>query len=216
MGGIEKADKLGATASKRSVQRGLETALAAQLQTVGSHQNGAFVSGSFIAGAQTALNAIRRFTGSRALMLGKSAFHGIMSLTEVKNMFSLAALAIGGTSAEAMLAGRPEALKMLLAGIIGVDEVLVGDDDHWGVGVGSSGIGCNAVFLALPGADEFSHKLDAVLGKTVQYLPDGLQPYTIGSFYDKNLKENVYDAEIWYSIEELNPTAAYVMTDVIA
>jgi hypothetical protein len=216
MGGIEKADKLGGMASKRSVQRALETALAAQLQTVGSHQTGAFVTGSFISGAQTALNAIRRFPGLRALMLGKSAFHGIMSLTEVKNMFSLAALAIGGTSAEAILAGRPEALKMLLAGIVGVDEVLVGDDDHWGVDVGSGGIGCNAVFLALPGADEFSHKLDPVLGKCVQYLPDGLQPYVVESHYDINLKENIYDAEAWYSIEELNPTAAYVMTDVIA
>ena len=149
-------------------------------------------------------------------MMGKSVFQGIMRFTEVLNQFSLAALALGGSSAEAILAGRPEALKMLLAGIVGVDQVLVGDDDHWGVDVGSSGIGCNAVFLSLPGEDEFSHKMDPVLGKLVQYLPDGKQPFLIESYYDLSLKENCYDAELWYSIEEYNPEAAYVLTDVIA
>ncbi len=216
MGGIEKADRLGGMAAKRSVQRVLETALAAQLQAVGSHQTGAHVAGSFLTEAQTALNAIRRYPGRRAVMLGKSAFHGIMGFTEVQNQFSLAALALGGTSAEAVLAGRPDALKMLLAGIVGVDEVLVGDDDHWGVSVGASGIGCNVAFLALPGEDEFSHKLDPVLGRLVQYLPDGTQPFIVESYYSDNLKENCYDAELWYSIEEYNPEAAYVLTDVIA
>jgi len=216
MGGIEKADRIGAMASKRSVERGVETALALQLQTVGSHQSASHVAGSFLDEAATALEAIHRYPGRKALMMGSSAFHGIMRYTEVLNQFSLAALAIGGSSAEAMLAGRPEALKMLLAGIVGCDEVLVGDDDHWGVDVGSSGIGCNAVFLALPGEDEFSHKMDPVLGRYVQYLPDGTQPYIIESYYDLSLKENVYDAETWYSVEEYNPEAAYVLTDVIA
>jgi hypothetical protein len=139
-----------------------------------------------------------------------------MRYTEVLNQFSLAALALGGSSAEAILAGRPEALKMLLAGILGVDEVLVGDDNHWGTDVGASGIGCNGVFLALPGEDEFSHKLDPVLGKLVQYLPDGKQPYIVESWYSDNLKENIYDAEVWYSIEEYNAEAAYVLTDLVA
>jgi hypothetical protein len=216
MGGIEKADRIGAMASKRSVQRYVETALAAQLQTVGSHQTAAHVAGSFLTEAQTALEAIHRYPGRKALMLGWSCFQGIMRFTEVLNQFSLAALAIGGGEAKDVLAGRPAALRMLLAGIIGVDEVLVGDDDHWGTNVGSSGIGCNAVFLALPGEDEFSHKMDPVLGKMVQYLPDGKQPYIIESYYDLSLKENVYDAETWYSLEEYNSEAAYVLTDVIA
>lgn len=216
MGGIEKADRLGGMAAKRSVQRARETAIAAQLQTAGSHQTADHVAGSFISEAQTAVEAIRRYPGQRAIMMGYSAFNGIMRFTEVLNQFSLSALALGGTSAEAVLAGRPEALKMLLAGIIGVDQVLVGDDDHWGVGVGSDGIGCNAVFLSLPGEDEFSHKMDPVLGRLVQYLPDGNQPYIVESFYDAILKENCYDAEVWDSIEEYNPEAAYVLTDVIA
>lgn len=216
MGGIEFADRLGGMAAKRSVQRALETALAAQAQTVGSHQTANHVAGSFLKEAEIALTAIRRYPGQRALVLGESAFRGIMKYTEVQNQFSLAALAIGGSGAEAMLAGRPEALQMLLAGIVGVNQVLVGDDAHWGVGAGADGIGCNAVFAVLPGEDAFSHKLDPVLGKLVQYLPDGKQPFLMESYYDLSLKENVYDAELWYSIEEYNPEAAYVLCDVIA
>lgn len=216
MAGIEKADRLGGMASKRSVQRARETALAAQLQTVGAHQTAAHVAGNFIDEAKIALEAIRRYPGRKAMMLGYSAFNGIMRYTEVLNQFSLSALALGGTSAEAVLSGRPEALKMLLAGIVGVDAVLVGDDDHWGVGIGAGGIGTNAAFLSLPGDDEFSHKMDPVLGRMVQYLPDGKQPYIVESFYDEVLKENCYDAEVWDSIEEYNPEAAYVLTAVIA
>jgi len=216
MGGLEKADRLGGMAAKRSVMRARETAIAAQLQTIGSHQTANHVAGNFIDEAKAALEAIRRYPGRRAMIMGSSVFNGIMRFTEVLNQFSLAALALGGTSAEAVLAGRPEALKMLLAGIVGVDEVMVGDDAHWGVGVGASGIGCNAAFLALPGEDEFSHKMDPVLGRMVQYLPDGRQPFIVESFYDEALKENCYDAEVWDSIEEYNPEAAFVLADVIA
>jgi hypothetical protein len=217
MAGIEKADRLGGMAAKRSVQRYLESALATQLQTVGTHQTAAHVAGAFITEAWTALEAIRRYPGKRALICGKSVFNGIMRFTEVLNNFSLAAVALGGgEGGKDIIGGHPNALKMLLAGILAVDEILVGDDAHWGVDVGSAGIGCNAVFLALPDPDEFSHKLDPVLGKLVQYLPDGKQPYIVESWYDDNLKENIYDAEVWYSIEEYNPEAAYVLTGVIA
>jgi hypothetical protein len=216
MGGIEKADQHGGMAAKRSVQRYMETALAAQLQTVGTHQTAAHVAGNFIAEAQAAMLAIRRYPGRKAFICAFTVFNAIMRFTEVLNRFSLAALMLGGSDAKAVIAGTPAALKMLLAGILAVDEVLVGDDDHWGVDIGSSGIGCNGVFLALPGEDEFSHKMDPVLGRLVQYLPDGKQPYIIESWYDDVLKENVYDAEVWYSIEEYNPEAAYVLTDLVA
>jgi len=216
MGGIEKADRLGGSASKRSVQRTLETALAAQLQTEGSHQTTAHVAGEFLAEAQAAVAAIRLYPGKTALAVGWSAFNGIMRFTEVLNQFSLGALMLGGGDAKDVVAGAPNALKMILAGLLSVDEVLVGDDAHWGVGAGSGGIGCNAVFVKLSGQDEFSHKMDPVLGKLVQYLPDGTQPYIVESFYNDSLKSNMYDAETWYSIEEFNAEAAYVLTDVIA
>lgn len=216
MGGIEKADKLGGMASKRSVQRALETALAAQLQTVGSHQTAAHSAGQFLAEANVAREAIRRYPGKLVFVCSFTVFNAIMRFTEVLNQFSLSALMLGGGDAKDVIAGSPNALKMILGGILSVEEVLVGDDDHWGVDIGSSGIGCNGVFVKLPGEDEFSHKMDPVLGKLVQYLPDGKQPYIIESWYYDHLKENIYDAETWYSIEELNAEAAYVLTDLVA
>jgi len=216
MSGIEKADRLGGMASKRSVLRTQETALALQLQTVGSHQTAAHVAGAFLSEANIAREAIRRYPGKMAFACGFTVFNAIMRFTEVLNQFSLAALMLGGGEAKDVIAGSPNALKMILAGLLSVDEILVGDDDHWGVDVGFSGIGCNGVFVKLPGTDEFSHKMDPVLGKLVQYLPDGVQPYIVESFYHKELKSNMYDAETWYSIEEMNAEAAYVLTDIIA
>jgi len=217
MGGIEKSDKLGGSASKRSVQRTLETALAAQLQTIaGTRQSAAHVAGSFLAEANIAREAIRLYPGKTAFVCAFTVFNAIMRYTEVLNQFSLAALMLGGGEAKDVIAGSPSALKMILGGILSVDEVIVGDDDHWGVGIGSGGIGCAGVFCKLPGQDEFSHKMDAVLGKLVQYLPDGKQPFIVESFYSDNLKSNMYDAETWYSIEELNGAAAYVLDDLVA
>ena len=216
MGGIEKADKLGGMGSKRSVQRVLETALAAQLQTVGSHQTATHASGQFLAEANVAREAIRRYPGKLAFACSFTVFNAIMRFTEVLNQFSLAALMLGGGDAKSVIAGSPAALKMILGGILSVEEVLVGDDDHWGVGISSGGIGCAGVFVKLPDPEEFSHKMDPVLGKLVQYLPDGKQPYIIESWYKDDLKENIYDAEQWYSIEEYNPEAAYVLDELVA
>jgi len=216
MGGIEKSDKLGGSASKRSVQRTLETALAAQLQTVGSHQTATHASGQFLAEANVARAAIRLYPGKTAFVCAFTTFNAIMRYTEVLNQFSLAALMLGGGEAKEVIAGSPSALKMILGGILSVDEVIIGDDAHWGVGIGSGGIGCAGVFVKLPGQDEFSHKMDAVLGKLVQYLPDGKQPYIVESYYSDELKTNMYDAETWYSIEELNAEAAYVLDELVA
>jgi len=216
MGGIEKADKLGGAASKRSVQRIAETAIALQLQTVGTHQSAAHEAGKFIAEANVAREAIRLYPGKTVFTCAFTTFNAIMRFTEILNQFSLSALMLGGGEAKDVIAGSPAALKMILGGILSVDEVIVGDDDHWGVDIGASGIGCNGVFVKLPGVDEFSHKMDPVLGKFVQYLPDGTQPYIVESWYNKELKSNIYDAESWNAIAELNPEAAYVLTDIVA
>lgn len=216
MGGIEKADKLGGMASKRSVQRVAETAIALQLQTVGTHQTAAHVDGQFLAEANVAREAIRRYPGKTAFVCAFTVFNAIMRFTEILNQFSLSALMLGGGEAKDVIAGSPNALKMILGGLLSVDEVIVGDDDHWGVGIGGSGIGVNGVFVKLPGPDEFSHKLDPVLGKFIQYLPDGTQPYIVESWYNDELKSNMYDAESWNEIMEMNAEAAYVLTDLIA
>ena len=216
MGGIEKADKLGGAASKRSVQRVAETAIALQLQTVGTHQSAAHAPGLFIAEANVAREAIRRYPGKTAFVCAFTTFNAVMRYTEILNQFSLSALMLGGGEAKDVIAGSPAALKMILGGILSVDEVIVGDDEHWGVDIGSSGIGCNGVFVKLPGTEEFSHKMDPVLGKFVQYLPDGTQSYIVESWYNKELKSNIYDAESWNAIAELNAEAAYVLEGLVA
>jgi hypothetical protein len=83
------------------------------------------------------------------------------------------------------------------------DEVLVGMDDHWKI----SGRYDAAAVVKLPDPEQFSHKMDPVLGKTALYLPDGSQPFVVESFYDYVAKANTYDAQAWYEVKELNVAA---------
>jgi hypothetical protein len=99
--------------------------------------------------------------------------------------------------------------------ILGVREVLIGDDDHWyDSTAGSSNnidITTRAAVVKLPDPTEESHELDPVLGKRVIYLPDGTQPFCLESFPDENLKVNAYDAQVFANLVTFNAAAAYVL-----
>jgi len=212
--GVENADIQGALASKRSVENALEEAIAAALFEGASST--AAVGTSFITAAQGALNTIKRYPGRKALVTSYSTFNKIMRTTEVVNRFGLSSAAVTGIDALAIVGRNPEALKMLLASIIGVDEVLVGDDSIWGKN--SARLDRVAV-VALPDPSNFSHKMGPVLGKTVIFLPDGKNEVLIQSFPEDLNLANYYDALSWFDVKVLNTGAAVILTglsDVIA
>jgi hypothetical protein len=211
MGGIAQADNLGAAASKRSVQRAHEGLVAAQVL------NGAGITvydieASLVARVQIGLEAIRRYPGRKAFVTSSMVFNRIMRYTEIVQRFSLASAVLTGSDAMNIIKRNQAALAMALAGVLGVDEVLVGDDDQW--------FDANGVFqdraclLALPDPAEFSHKMDPVFGKCWMYLPDGKQPFALESYYDDDVKLNNYDAEIWQQLLILNPGAAYILAGI--
>jgi hypothetical protein len=209
MGGIEQADKLGGKASKRSVQRAHEE-LVAELILETTTIEILDIQSSFLGAVQTALETIRRYTGRTAFVVSALVFNRIMKYTEILNRFSLSSAVLGGADALAVIASQPKALKNLLQGILGVDEILIGDDDQWATANRDE----RAAVIKLPPEDEFSHKMDAVYGKNMLYLPDGKQPYTVESFWDPNDKVNNYDAEAWNSLEEFNVGAAVVLEGI--
>jgi hypothetical protein len=211
MGGIAQADALGGTASKRSVQRAIEEAIADAVLLNGS-ATVADILDSFIERAQIGLEAIRRYPGEKALVCSHTIFNRIMRYTEITDRFNLSSLAISGASAEAVVGRRPEALRMVLAGILGVDRVLVGDDDQWY----DSDVAKQdrAALCVLPDAAEFSHKMDPVLGKNMLYLPDGQQPFVVESHYDPDVYVNNYDASAWYQLQTLNAGALYILDGI--
>ena len=213
MGGIEAADKLGGMAAKRSVQRIMEEAIA-DMVLLNSAATVDDIESSLLTAIENGVEAIRRYPGKTAFVCSSTVFHRIMKFTEITNRFSLASAVLSGADASAVIRGNTEALRMAIGGILGVDEVLVGDDDQWYDSDAKKQT--RAALVKLPAEDAFSHKLDPVFAKNMVYLPDGKQPFTVESFYDDNDKINNYDASSWYQLKTLNAGAIYILAGLDA
>jgi hypothetical protein len=208
---MARADMKGAKAALRSVMRKRETDVAAAVLVGGSTD----ILDSFIGAAQDALKSIKRYPGQKALVMSQEIFNRVMNYTEITGRFGLASASVNGVTAEMIIARQPEALKMLLQAIIGVDVVLIGDDDIWYTAVTAYQDRC--AVMALPSAEDLSELDEAVFGKTVTYLPDGQEyPFYIESLFDRDDKLNKYDASIWYSLEVMNPAARVILDGIDA
>lgn len=211
-GNIERADKFGSKAALRSVMRSHELAVAGELLGNGSIQTRNIL-GDFVKQAKKALEAIKRYPGEKALVASHTVFNRIMEFDSVTSHFSDSSAQVDGASAEDIIARKPEALKMLLAAIVGVDRILIGDDDLWYDS--NASYQQKAAVLALPRKDEFSELEEAVFGKTFLYMPDGAEyPFYIESFYLNNNKTNVWDCSMWDSLEVLNTGAACILEGI--
>ena len=207
-GTIARADRKGAKAALRSVMRKHETDVAAAVLNCDTTVDD--IEASFVTTAQTGLKAIKRYAGQKALVMSHTIFNRVMRYTEITNRFGLASASISGADALSIVAREPDALKLLLRAIIGVDVVLIGDDDIWYDGDAS--YATRAALVALPDPEELSELDDPVFGKTMRYLPDGQEyPYYIESHYDDDDKTNKYDAQEWYSLEVMNTGACYIL-----
>ena len=211
-GSIEAADMFGAKAALRSVARSHEAAVAAATLANGT-ATVADILDSFIEAAQTGLKTIKRYPGKKALVLSQTVFNRIMRYTEITGRFGLASANIQGVGAEQIVAREPEALKLLLRAIIGLDEILIGDDDIWYDG--SVVYQDRAVLVALPRNDMNSELEEAQFGKTLRYLPDGQSyPYYIESYFDRDNKVNKWDSSVWDSLEIFNTGALYILDGI--
>lgn len=208
MGGIEQADRLGASAAKRTIERHLEQEIAkdvllndsATLENIGDN---------LIPSVEDALHAIHRYPGRKAFVCSATIFNRIMRYTEIENKFDLSSAAVAGQDARDIVGKKPAALRMVLAGLLSVDDVIVGDDDQWFDT--NDSMKDRAAVMALPDPETFSQKMDPVFGKQVIYLPDGNQRYYLESFYDDDDKVNNYDCSVWFQNQVFNTGALYLL-----
>lgn len=211
MGGIAKADEVGAKFAKRSVMNAVETLIATA--TIGSTSDATFDAAKFQGDAQTALDSVRRYSGKTTLagstIALRRAVQAIIADSGAGKAFSRI---VSGTSPA--VASQGLGLKMwidALALYIGVDQVLAGDDAIWNAGT-------NADRLIIgkfdDGADPLRHKYEPVYGRNVVYLPDGGSPWFLESIADRLTKSNNYDAAVWNNVKELNAGALYVFSGV--
>jgi hypothetical protein len=204
-GGIEKADEAGAKWAIRQVQRAQEAA--ANTALLGGAADAAYADATLLTDVQTALDAVRLYEGKTALVGGTNLLKIIANGTTVsaKLLRIVTGVEPGVASGGLSFKLQMDALKVYL----GVDEILAGDSGIWGAA------GKVAIVKYDASGDALSHKYMPILGKTVQFIPDGSEvPFVVRSTPDFVNVLNLYDAFSWYTIKKLNASAHYVLGSV--
>jgi hypothetical protein len=204
MGGIAKADEVGAKWAKRQVMNAMEAAVRAAVFSAAPTTEIDF--DNVRVQIQEAKQAIRLYPG-RVALVGASEtlaalLTGIASSTDIGTAF--ARIVTGSNSAEATRGLALEAQLAGLATFFGVNEVIPGDDTVWNAGYAENGI---ALVKIDADPDPMSHKWAPVFGKVFQFMPDGTNPWVIQSVADRVNVNNLYDAYLWYYVKTLNTAA---------
>lgn len=212
IGGIEAADRKGGMAAKRSVMRKHEDNVVDEVLG-GSADTSLTGNSDLIDAIKTGKTSIKRYKGKTAFVCASSVFDIVMKQTDVTNRLARF------TSVTPMDNTQILALKKnLLAMILEVDEVLIGDDDHWNVATAGAGNDVDttdrAAVLKLTPPEEESHEMDPVFAKTVFYLPDGNQPFVLEAHANEDEKSNKYDAQLWCDFTVFNSGALYIIDNI--
>lgn len=210
MGGIAKADVVGAAYAKRNVMNALETDIAAEI-LAGTASN-TWDAHTVLEDTQTALDAMRRYEGRTALVGGTEVLKRIVTAllgdTNFGPVFSR--LISGASPAIAATGMNFKAWMSGLAMFLGVDEVLAGDSAIWSTDTYDG----HFAFVKLPDSDPLSVKYKPQLGRTYMFMPDGTNPWVIQSVADRVNVNNLYDAYCWYDTVALNTSAFYLIDGV--
>ncbi len=219
LGGIAAADRKGASASKRSCMRSIEADHAIKLLGI-ANASTTDVGTDIIAAVKAGVKAVKRYAGKTALVCSEEAYELIIQNQAVKDAF----VDRYGKLAVSTMESLSDVNRSMLASVLGVKEVIIGDDDHWAATVGTAegaaqdatdlGARAAVVKIAPDNLDERIEEL-AVLGATVQYSPEN-GPFDITSFADENDKLNKYDAQGFDDIKVLNSGASFVLAGVDA
>ncbi len=213
MGGIEKADMVGAKWAKRQVLNYRETDISALVLAAGDAADGNFDPAKVQTQVQTALQAVRLYEGKSSIIGATITLKGMLQqiLADSVHGPALARLVTGTSGVDAVRGLSLSSWMQGLALWFGVDQVLNGDDTVWGR---TAIAGRFAVAKLDDGTDELSHKWRPVLGKTFQFMPDGKTGWVIQSVADRVNVNNLYDAYQWYDSVILNSGAVYVFDGV--
>jgi hypothetical protein len=193
--------------------RALESDVAALVMKSGSSADAAIDPAKCQTQVQTALQSIRRYEGTTALVSSTYNLKSLLQQLLADSAYgpAMSRLVTGTTGVQAIQGLSLNAWLSSLAIFFGVDKVLAGDDNIWNA---TAIAGRMTVVKLDDGADQLSHKWKPVYGKCFQFLPDGNQPWLIESIADRLTKNNHYDATLWYDNVVLNSGAAYTFDGI--
>lgn len=192
-GNLQRAQESAARVGKRSICRSLEDAVEALLQA----QSGEDILDSLLESIDTGIDAIQRVPGTLAFICGWTTFRRITRFSEITNT-----LLRTGVPTAAMAQSVRNIDAPTLASILGVQEVLVGDDDHWAAG--------EAYLVKLPDPSVDPVEVPQI-GRVITYVPEemGGGPFEMASYYDDQLITEVVDTRCWDDPEIYNATGIY-------
>ena len=212
MGGIEKADQIGARWAMRQVLALREGQIA---DVILGTADDTFDPAKLRTDVQTARQALRLYPGRIVLAAASYTLNAmvqnIASTAVIGDAF--ARIVTGANAAEAAMGLSFEAWKRGLALYLGVDDVLAGDDAVWNAGARAGKFSLVKVDNT---NDPLSHKYIPVLGKTFTFIPSGGNGWEVQSVGDRTLINNFYDAKLWIDVETLNAAAVYTFSGVTA
>jgi len=195
-GSVEKADIAGATGAIRSVMATVEKR---QLSKLISGTSKALVDGKIFVSLQKAVDEIRRYPGKKAVCMNFSTFRALTQTNE----FTSALLRNGwAMTADQVLGTGTDLLLKYLSQILVIEKAFIADDEYMTTGY--------IVVAALPIEEDISYKDRPELGKTMVFIPDGGKEFDIETDVEVKSRRNLYTAESYVDIVEMNSGARKV------
>ena len=212
MGGIEKADQIGARWAMRQVLALREGLIA---DVILGTKDATFDAAKLRTDIQTARQTLRLYQGRTVLAASSYVLNAMVQNIAATAVIgdAFARIVTGANAAEAAMGLSFEAWKRGLAMFLGVDEVLAGDDAVWNAGTRA---GKFSIVKVDNTGDPLSHKYIPVLGKCFTFIPDGGNGWEVQSVGDRTLINNFYDAKLWLNVVTLNAAAVYTFDGVSA
>jgi len=219
-GNIDNADMIGVSAAGRSVYRAFETACAAALiDGTGYTARIATTTGKVLESLSKAAQNVKRYPGKTVLVCSEDWYLDFLGQADVKAAIQATFGNAGLLNLQTMLAQGPEATIQFMIAVIQFDRILIGDNDHWQV----EGREDAAAVVRVPDPNvsrdvtdlALLYKERAVYGISHWWIPDPADPellFIAESFYDKDTKDNVYDAEGFFQVAQLNAGAKQLVT----
>ena len=198
-GNLLRAQQRAARVGMRNVYRAKEAAAVALLLNRATFA-GQDILDSLMQAIDDGIKSIDRVPGRVGLACGWTTFRRMTRYEEVTDTFLRT-----GPPTEPTARRVRNVDPATLATVLGVDEIMVGDDDHWTAG---SAFLFKIVDAGVDPVEEVQ------LGRTVQFWPAEASPFMVESFYSDNLKTEVVDVRAWYDQELYAVQGGYVLEGI--
>ncbi len=197
-GGLMKSEVRMTKISKRSIMRSREGSVVTSTINNGSIAT-ANILDSLRQAVDVAVDDIHRFQGRLMGACSWTAYRRMTRFSEVTDVLLRTSVTL--QSAEDI---RHVAVGTL-ATVLGLEEILVGDDDHWPAD--------RLLVFMQPEADVDPAE-EGQFARFVQYAPDDMSPVLMESYFEDDDISYKVQARVWDELKVLNVTAAKVLTGI--